>query len=249
MPSVCLKTLSVQFDELLHRLDHSKQSVKLKASINVLIDWKSPYIYEREIIRKYLDIESPSERSLLNGLYIVAIASFEEFLKQSLIYAMSLRRSRNFSDYDNRLIKRNICNTSRFILENEDESDYSKIYEACKKLGTCVPGSENIDINEDVIALLTRISDLEKFFECLSDIGFKTSWVMFGQDSNLKRHLNTSGSRETEKVLKGILKIIRQNRNSIAHTGLTSSNISESLFYDHIEILRCVAKVIDSKIA
>jgi len=250
MPSGSLNTLIAQFDELLHRLEHARQSVKLKASINVLTNWSSPKKFEKDLLRTYLDLESPSDRSLLNGLYIVAIASFEEYLRQTLINAIQLKlqRSRNFSDQKIELIRRNIRSTSRFILDNESESDYSKIYEACKRLGTCIPESTNLQINESAIAIITKIADLEKFFECLSDIGFKTDWDVLGRDTNMRRCLKTVGQRDTEKELKEAIKTIRQNRNSIAHTGLTSSNISEALFAYHLEILQNVASIIDSRI-
>jgi hypothetical protein len=193
------------------------------------MNWTTTDAYNKGIVVAFLDTEYPSDRSLLNGLYMTAVASFEEHLRQCVINAIltKLASNQSLEGQNLKLIHRNIRSTGRYLVDGDLQSESQKIFEACRNLATCIPGSSSIELNLAEIAKLGRIIELESYLECLVDVGYDLKWASLVKDSALQAILKSKGTKETEKVLKQALREIRKNRNSIAHSGPTSANISE----------------------
>lgn len=248
MAGVFDKALSpfiIHLDEIRTAIAYIKESLKLKSYLGRIVNWKLGKTYEISLANSFIKNEPVQVRPVLNGLFVTVIAAFEEFLRTIIVLAArhKVQTSRTFQGLDRCFINRHMEYTGRLLASVNNPPAHLNIdfYDLCRRLGTCLPGSTNIEINETAFSYVRGITEIEIFFDCIKAIGYSIEFDDFGRDSRLQKLLQTSGTRDTSKELKETLRAVLRNRHRIAHSGQSYAEITEDVFSFQLNLLELTA--------
>lgn len=242
------------FDDL---LDSSKKWVewidgvgKFESVLKRKIPWEVLDSAERATVQQQLDKELPTAQLMLNSFYITMVAGFEEFLR-STIRELATQMSGSgiqFDDVDEELLRLHIKESAKLLRKIDSPPDYIAYNEMdlCRRLGTCVPGSEKIELNGDAFAEIDALLKLENFLDRAALLGKKVNWDELGKNSSVKKamRMERDGTRAVANALAHELEDIARFRNRIAHTGGNAADVTAQLIRDHTTLLSAIADVI-----
>ena len=114
-------------------------------------------------------------------------------------------------------------------------------YDLCRRLGTCLPGSTDFEINETALTILQRVTELDTFLDCLKSLGFPFEWDDLGRDEELQKFFQTHSTRETKKELEEAIGDAVRIRHKIAHSGQSLDEITSEIFSQQLKLLELTA--------
>jgi hypothetical protein len=237
------------FDDHLSRIETGLNFVmtalSAKKNAPTVINWGADR-YALNEMKSFLAVEVYPEELLYNTNYLSSVAAFEEFLRKSLASAIlaSVTKLKNFDELDTKLQDLHMKATGRLLARRSNPPQQLiglNFFDLCRRIGTCIPGGTKFEINAEALCLLDDSMALESFIETLNLFGYQLSFDTLGADPAIGTALRTAGTRETSKALVNFVKDMVRQRNRIAHTGTTSSEVTYEILTDHIRVLRTLA--------
>ena len=243
-----LVPLTVHLDEVHHCVSFLRDSSRLKSILGKLVKWELGDTSETRFAQSFIKSELVQSRPVLNGLLVTVVAAFEEFLRTVIVSAARMRvtKSRKFQDLGESFINRHIEYSGRLLATVHSPPAHISVnyFDICRRLGTCIPDSTAIEINDTALGFIRSVTDIDTFLDCIKGIGYKISLDDMGRDRNLQGFLKTSGTRETSKELKRALNDVVLNRHKIAHSGQSYAEITEDILFEHMKVLELTATAI-----
>lgn len=247
-----LAVFETELAEVDRTLDYLNVSIRVRATLGRWVDWDKLPKHEKEMFRKFIKLKDFNQKATINGLHIVMVAAFEEYLRSTLREAIAkkTKEASKFSELGERAANRNFRVAGRALARPEDRPDYLHIdiYEIARRLGTCQPNSKNFELNEEILSDLPAITKLEEFLSCIEEFGFDLKWDQIGRSKEVQRQLGTRGTRESVKAVKQELIEAVKTRNRIAHTGMVVGDLTSEGIRRMQGVLREVARGITGKL-
>ncbi len=249
-------THKIAFDSVIETgrdwLDWINGSLRFEGIIKTRVPWDQLDDGEKSFINVRLKNAAPNLQLMLNSLYITMVAGFEEFLRASirlLVVRLSGKRY-GYNEIAESVVYLNVRESAKLLRRMDSPPDYISfnVADLCRGIGTCVPESKNIELNQYAMSDIDGLVRLESFFERVQVFEISLGWDSLGKEQSLKDALNMSsgGAREVGKELSAELQKISRNRNRIAHTGGEASDVTSQLLSDHRVLLLSLSNVIDS---
>jgi len=153
-----------------------------------------------------------------------------------------------FDDVNEALLRLHIKESAKLLRKIDSPPDYIAYNEMdlCRRLGTCVPGSKQIELNGDAFAEIDGLLKLENFLERAALLGKRINWDELGKNSLVKKAMGMEkdGTRAVANALVHELEDIARFRNRIAHTGGNAADVTSQIISDHTTLLSALADVI-----
>lgn len=250
-------TALLVFEDHLARIQTGIRFVEValsaKKSANRAIDWRAD-AHAVGAVRTFIGVEAYPEDLLCNANYLSSVAAFEEFLRQTLDTAIlaSVAKLRSFDDMDPGLQDMHMKATGRLLARRANPPqqlsglDY---FELCRRIGTCLPGSTTFEFNSQALCLLDDALSVDQYLETLRKFGYSASWDTLGAKEELRACFGTTGTRETRKALERFLADMVRQRNRIAHTGTSASEVSSEVLLEHLRVLGATARALAASLS
>jgi hypothetical protein len=239
---VNLETLISYYDELRLVIDNLDYTKNIKSIINDTTRWEGISQPNKTLISKFIKIDPIPSRTISNALFISSVAGFENFLRcllTSILTEIEKKETIPSSIINKNVQMSGVVLSYFYSPPSHLKVDYARI---TQNLATCYAKDTKPKFNEEITGYLKDILDLDNVFRFLKDCEIELSWDHFFRSSELKRILNTTKARETGNQLQITLKKYIDLRNKIAHTGLSSSDMTINLVSETIMFFENIAK-------
>ena len=232
-------------------LDWIGGSQRFEGILKARVPWDQLNDGEKRFVGEKLKELPPNIQLVLNSLYVTMVAGFEEFLRSSIkfLVASVTGRACKYDDIKESIILMNIRESARLLRRMDSPPEYLLFStpELCRGIGSCVPGSQQVELNSSAIADVDGLIRLDSFFDRVGYFGKDLSWDVLGKNPNLREALGikSGGAREAGKQLSLELQAISRNRNRIAHTGGEASDVTSHLLGEHRNLLSSLSLAVD----
>lgn len=242
--------------------------------VSKYIRWEALAGQDEINIKARLRISKPDNRLLLNSYYVTMVAGFEAYLKASLRELAQVRNLAKMKDYESmgrKLVHMNIRETAKLLKRLDSPPDYLNCNERdlCLSIGSSVPKSVSVILNEDSFAEIESPIKLDSFLERIAVFGYELTWKDLAKVQSIKdavtppvpapapaAHGGAAKSGTTKALGTGAVETlliesfvaISKCRNRIAHLGGTAADVSGQVFVTHRKILSAVADEISTKL-
>lgn len=223
-----------------------------KSIIAPNIPWGQLDSKQKGDVQRRLKEVQPSSQLLLNSLYLTMASSFEEFLRSTVQQTAAdlFGGRKKYEDLSEDTRNLHLRESAKLLRRLDSMPEYMKVttVELCSAIGSCVPGSDAVQVCVEVLGNVDGLIRLSSFFERMAVMGKQISFDTLGKSGDIAGALKipTSKPRDVGKSLESCVSLISKNRNRIAHTGGTASDVSRALISEHREVLKAVAKVVSA---
>ncbi len=242
---VSLTLLLTCLDEAEGTLAYIRDSIRVQAVLGKALDWQGEQTYEKKLAASFSKHNSPSLRVARNGLYVTVIASFEQFLRETIVVAVhnKVAAAKQFRDLGDSFIKRHMDYSGRLLTMVHRPPAHLGLnfFDLCHCLGTCQQDSSAFRVNEIAFASVKGITELESFFEHITGLGFPVQWDDLGRLSDVQALFHTTRTCDTSKELARFFVSATATRNKIAHSGHTVADVDDGVLSRTSDIIRRVA--------
>lgn len=206
----------------------------------------------RDFVQRRLREPQPPHQVLLNSLYLTMASSFEEFLRSTIEQAASEFFGGNKKYEDLSEVARNLHlrEAAKLLRRLDSMPDYLSVtaVDLCNSIGSCVPGSEAVEVCAEALGDVDGLIRLKNFFDRMGSLGKEVSFDSLGRNLEIAAalKLEKSKARAVGHALESCVSQISKNRNRIAHTGGTAADVTRVLLVEHRSVLKAVAKAISA---
>jgi hypothetical protein len=250
---VSLTSLLTCLDEAGGTLAYIRDAIRVQAVLGKALDLQGEQTYEKKLAANFSRQNSPPLRVARNGLYVTIIASFEQFLRETIVVAVQhkIAAARQFKDLGESFINRHIEYSGRLLTMVHRPPAHLGLnfYDLCHCLGTCQQDSITFRVNEVAFANVKGITELESFFEHLTKLGFPVQWDDLGRREAVQSLLHTTRTCDTSKELTRFFTSATTIRNKVAHSGYTVADVDDEVLRRTSDVIRCVATAISEHLA
>jgi len=243
-----LATLLASISEAQDILGFIRDSFRVQTALQKAIDWQGEQTYEKRLATEFIKRELPPLQVIRNGLYVIMVAAFEQFLRETIIVIVNIRVStaKRFGDLGDSFIKRHMDYSGRLLSMVHRPPAHLGLnyYDICQRLGTCQQESIDFKVNEVAFSNVKGITELNNFLEHVSDLGVKIQWDDLGRTERLQGLFHTKRTCDASKELASAFVKITEKRNRIAHSGNTVSDVDDGIFLQDAKIIQLTAEVI-----
>jgi hypothetical protein len=240
-----LAPFRVHLDEVRNCVAFIRNSIRLKSSLGKIVDWRLGKTHEILLADSFIKLEDLQLRPVLNGLFVTVIAAFEEFLRTIIMLAVrqKVENVKVFHELGQSFIKRHMEYSGKLLaMVNSPPAHLSlDYYDLCRRIGTCLPSSTNIEMNDIAFGFIRGLTEIETFIDCIKEIGYQLELDDFGRNRELQNLLHTRKTRETSNELRRVIHEAVSNRHKIAHSGQSHAEISEEVFTYQLSLLELTA--------
>lgn len=240
-------TLYTFYEELESIIGNLEISTRLKSVVNETTRWEAISAEDRLLVNQFIKIESVPYRTVTNSLFISAISGFENFLRSLL--SSIVKEVESYKEIPRAIINKNlqlsgVALSVFYSPPSHIKLDYPQM---ARNLHTCFSETEEVRLNQEITGFIKSLLDLDNVFSFLSDCEIYINWDDFGRNEEIRALLNTVNPRDTGKSLKRQLKRYIEDRNRIAHTGLSSSDISMNELKESMKYFINIAEFISDQ--
>jgi hypothetical protein len=213
-----------------------------------IINWGGDR-YAVDAAKAFLAADLYPEELLCNSCYLSSVAAFEEFLRATLDSAIraSVSAMTSFDDMGRELHAAHMKATGRLLARCSDPPQQAagvNFFEVCRRLGTCMPGSKKFEINSEALWILNDSLSFGASLEMLVQFRYVVTWDLICANRDVQARVHATGTREAAKALRDYLEDMTRQRNRIAHTGTTASEVTVTTLREHLALLLAVSKVL-----
>ena len=214
-----------------------------------VINWTSQLPYEIKEVKTFLDAKPYPEQLHCNSNYLSSVAAFEQFLREALESAIRARvnSASSFDQLGDIVQDMHMKATGRLLTMKEkppQQLGRLDFFEVCRRIGTCLPGSTTFEFNSEALCLQGDLLELESFFDTLNKFGYTIGFDKLGADAGLRTCFGASNTRKTRKALEAYVEDMTRQRNRIAHTGTSASQVTPAVLAEHLVVLRSLAQAV-----
>lgn len=237
-------TLLVFYDEVRLIINNIEYSRSIKSIINDTTRWEGLSNGQKDVISKFFKLEPAPYRTLANALFVTVIAGFEDFLRNLL--AGIIKEIEQKEKIPETIVNKNIQLSGVALSQFYSPPSHIKLNYAhiTKNLATCFSKDSKPKLNEEIAGFLKNILDLDNVFLLLKDCEIDLTWDDFFKQPELRTILRTTKARETGKQLQKQINKYIDDRNRIAHTGLSSSEITVNMVDEAMNLFAYVGEFI-----
>ncbi|MGD0660321.1 MAG: HEPN domain-containing protein [Syntrophorhabdales bacterium] len=240
-----LAPFKIHLDEVRNCVAFMKASNRLQSSLGKVINWELKGTYEVALATSFVRLDPLQFRPVLNGLFVTAVAAFEDFLRSVIIVVarQKVQRSKTFHELGQSFINRHMEYSGRLLATVNSPPAHLSVdyYDLCRRLGTCLPDSKSVEINETALSFIRGVTEIETFVDCINALGYRLQLDDLSRDKELQKLLGTKKARETSKELRNSLREVVQNRHKIAHSGQSYAELTEAVFSSRLDLLELTA--------
>jgi hypothetical protein len=224
-------------------------SVSARTHAYQVIDWNAQLPFELGEVQGFLNAEPYPEQLHCNASYLSSVAAFEEFLRKALESAIrvQVKAAADFDSLGGVVHDLHMTATGRLLTMKHRPPQQLvglNFFEVCRKIGTCQPGATAFEFNAEALCLHGDLLGLESFYETLGKFGYSYGLTKLASDPGLRTCFDTSTAPATRKALDQFLGDMTRQRNRIAHTGTTNSQVTIATLTEHLKVLGVLAKAI-----
>lgn len=248
---VDLLALDTHIEELNELLDAYDIMPKLRSGLNGMLAWDKLRQDEKALVKDFFGTGTYSGRALYNSLYLSSVASFEAFLYASL--ASLLRRinakGQPFIDLPPSFRSKYLvlCGKVLATLHNPPAHMSIDYLLVCKNLST-TDDPARVVLNPEVVAYVHNILDLTNYFDFIKSLGATLDYDGISKAPQVEVEFGAGGTRDRAKDIESFLDGMIVERNRIAHTGMSSSDIGREQIREHCKKVQCIARYLSSQV-
>lgn len=220
----------------------------VKRCVADVIDRVNGKSYALKEMDKFLKMGDYPEQQPCNANYMSLVAGFEEFLRETLNSTITARSQavKSFDDLGTPAHDLHMKATGTLLARKAKPPQQLRaldFFQVCRNIGTCIPGAANFTLNTEAISIQDSLLDLESFMDTLQKFGYKITWDTLGENSEIKKCLGVTRTRDSANQLRKILAEMVKQRNRVAHTG-SSSDITPAVLDEYLSRLLLLARTI-----
>lgn len=243
-----LFVFETHIDDLVNIVNSYEVTLNIGSFLNNIIDWTKITEEQKRSIGLFFKKKDIQVQSLNNALFVSIVAEFESFLVitiRSILDKINLEQI-EFKKINDKLISKHIELTGKILSNfyNPPQQINIDFYSICRNIGSCFPDTKSYTLNTEIALFIKQILELESFFEFCTNCNYNISFDIISNDTTLRNVFGTTKVRETSNTIKDYLKETLKNRNRIAHTGQSASDISNKDLRNAAEKFKILAKAI-----
>jgi hypothetical protein len=251
MPTSTAVPLTV-FEEHIRQIEQGIRFVQTASDVKRCaadaIDKANGNAHALSEIYKFMKMDDCPEQQYCNANFMSLVAGFEEFLRQTLEYAITARAqsAKSFDDLGTHVHELHMMATGSLLVKKAKPPQQLRslnFFEVCRNLGTCLPGAKTFTLNPEAISIQTSLLDLESFIETLKKFKYQIGWDILGADTEIKKCMGVKRTRDSANQVRQYIDKMVAQRNRVAHTG-SSSDITPAVLDEYLIRLRCLARAI-----
>ncbi len=237
--SKSLQPFTAHLEDARECASYMRDSIRLKSHLGSIVNWQSTNKTGTALARSFRSREPVAVRSVLNGLFVTVIAAFEEFLRATIVCAVKeTGRPATFDDLGEPLMMHHMALSGRLLRGATNPPAYPSLdyFELCRRLGTCLRGSDTCELNESAFAAVGGLLGMEPFFKSLDVLGWKMKWDDLCRHKDVQALLSTKGPREAGKRMKVEIQGAVRDRHGIAHSGQSFAELTDVVFAHKLKL-------------
>lgn len=242
------KAFEATINTLVAAIDFVDVAEKLRPRIGKVLQWDAVGGELREYVQRYLNLKDSYSKQVCGSVLVLGYGAFEQFLRRFVEVAVSTlgREISSIEDLPPEFLEENIHRTGRalWLVKSKTEFSTHDHLALARNLGSCTPGQSDFALNSEVfgsdIGALTK-ENIESLFRRL---GVKLNWDDVARRRDVKDVVEENDVRRCSKLVESRLRQIVSTRNSLAHTGVSSAEITEESIRSNLEFMRILSGAI-----